>query len=82
MKKNYNVSIEDNGACYLIVINEGTSERFVVRAFNTLGDAWRHIAWMYRIESQEFTVGKKQILVTDWIDGMMKAGYIDEKHYI
>ena len=82
MKKNYNVSIEDNGACYLIVINKGTSERFVVRAFYTLGDAWRHIEWMYRIESQEFTVGKKQIPVADWIDGMMKAGYIDEKHYI
>lgn len=77
MKKNYNVSIDDNGAGYLIVINKGTSERFVVCALNTLGEAWRHIEWMYRIESQEFTVGEKQIPVTDWIAGMMVAGYID-----
>ena len=51
MKKDYNVSIDDNGAGFLVVINKGTSERFVVCAFNTLGEAWRHIEWMYRIES-------------------------------
>ena len=77
MKKNYNVSIDDNGAGFLVVINKGTDERFVVNAFSTLGAAWRHIEWMYRIESQEFTVGEKEVPVTEWIDGMKKAGYID-----
>lgn len=77
MKKNYNVSIEDNGAGFLVVINKGTSERFVACAFNTIGEAWRQIEWMYIIESQEFTVGKTQIPVTEWIDGMKKSGYLD-----
>ena len=77
MKKNYNVSIDDNGAAFLVVINKGSSERFVVGAFNTLGEAWKHIEWMYRVESQEFDVGPKGILVTEWINGMKKAGYLD-----
>lgn len=77
MKKNYNVSIEDNGACFLIVINKGTDNRFVVNSFSTLSMAWAHIKWMYQIETQEFTVGNKQIPVTEWIDGMKKAGYLD-----
>lgn len=79
MKKNYNVSIDDNGASFLLVINNCTSGRFVVGAFNTLGEAWKHIEWMYQIESQEFTVGKKGILVTKWIKGMKQAGYLDNK---
>lgn len=77
MKKNYNISIDDNGAAFLIIINKYTGQRFVVGAFNTLGEAWRHIEWMYRIESQEFTVGKEQILVTEWIRRMKKAGYLE-----
>lgn len=77
MKKNYNVIIDDNGAGFLVVINKGTSERFVINAFSTLGEAWKHIKWMYQIESQEFTVGGKEIPVTEWIDGMKKAGYLD-----
>ena len=77
MKKNYNVSIDYNGAGFLVVINNGTSERFVVGAFNTLGEAWKHVEWMYQIESQEFTVGKKGTPVTEWIDVMKKAGYLD-----
>ena len=52
MRKNYNVSIEDNGATYLIVINKGTEQRFVVGYENSLGNAWRKIEWMYKIESQ------------------------------
>lgn len=76
MKKNYNVSVEDNGATYLIVINKGT-ERFVVGHESSLGLAWERIEWMYRIESQEFTVGKKEVPVTEWIDGMKKAGYLE-----
>ena len=77
MKNNYNVSIDDNGAAFLVVINKGTSERLVVAGFSTLAAAWAHIEWMYRIEQQEFTVVKKDIPVTEWIDGMRKAGYID-----
>ena len=77
MKNKYNVSIDDNGAAFLVVINKGTSERLVVAGFSTLAAAWAHIEWMYRIEQQEFTVGKKDIPVTEWIDGMRKAGYID-----
>lgn len=77
MKKNYNVSIEDNGATYLIVINKGTEDRLVIGYENSLGRAWERIKWLYQIESQEFTVGKKAVPVTDWIDGMKKAGYMD-----
>ena len=81
MKKNYNVSIEDNDAAFLVVINKGTYERLVVASFSILAEAWAHIVWMYRIEQQEFTVGKKGIPVIDWIDGMKKAGYIEEQGY-
>lgn len=77
MKKNYNVRIDDNGTAFLVVINMGTEQRLVVGAFSALGEAWKHIEWMYKIESQEFTVGKKGIPVTEWIDGMKKAGYLD-----
>lgn len=78
MKKNYNVSIDDNGTAFLVVINNGTSERLVVAAFRTLAEAWARIEWMYRIEQQEFTVGKKDIPVIEWIDGMRKAGYLED----
>ena len=77
MKKNYNVRVDDNGTAFLVVINMGTEQRLVVGAFSALGEAWKHIEWMYQIESQEFTVGKKGIPVTEWIDGMKKAGYLD-----
>lgn len=77
MKKNYNVSIEANGATYLIVINKGSDMRLVVGCESSLGKAWERIKWMYQIESQEFTVGKKNVPVTEWIEGMKKAGYID-----
>ena len=77
MKKIYNVRVNDNGAAFLVVINMGTEQRLVVGAFSELGEAWNHIEWMYKIESQEFTVGKKGIPVTEWIDGMKKAGYLD-----
>ena len=77
MKKNYNVTVEDNGAAFLVVLNKGTSERFVVAAFKTLGEAWKHVEWLYKIESQDFTVGKNEIAVTEWINGMHKTGYLD-----
>lgn len=56
MLKNYIVSIEDNGAAYLIVVNAGSDDRIVVGAEESLGDAWRKIKWMHDIESQEFFV--------------------------
>ena len=69
MKKDYNVSIDDNGAAFLVVINKNSKpQRLVVGAFSTLGDAWRHIKWMYEIEQQEFTVGKHAVPVTEWIE--------------
>ena len=67
-----NVMINDNGAAFMIEVNG-----LIVAHFNTLGDAWKHIEWMYRIATQTFTVGKKETIVTDWIDGMKKAGYLD-----
>ena len=72
-----NVRIYDNGSTFCIMVNG-----LIVEAKNSLGDAWRHIQWMYEIASQEFTVGEKKIPVRQWLEGMMKAGYIDEKHYI
>lgn len=77
MKKNYNVTIEDNGATYLIVVKTGADDRLIVGYKSSLGEAWEHIVWLYRIECQDFTVGKKEIPVTEWIDGMKKAGYLD-----
>lgn len=77
MKKNYNVSVEDNGSAFLVVINDGTDNRFVIGAENSLGKAWERIVWLYRIESQEFTVGRKQVPVAEWIAGMKKSGYLD-----
>ena len=39
-----NVRIEDNGGGFLIVVrDEALNMRLVVAAFQTLGDAWRHI---------------------------------------
>lgn len=77
MKKEYNVRVEDNGSTYLLVLNKGTEQRLVIGAFVSLGQAWEQIEWMYRIETQEFTVGEKKIPVTDWVEGMKKAGYLD-----
>lgn len=72
-----NVNIYDNGAAFCVTVNG-----MIVEAKNTLGDAWRHIQWMYEIASQEFTVGDKKVPVKEWISGMMKAGYLDKKHYV
>ena len=77
MKKNINVSIDDNGSAFLLVMSNDSEQRFVMSAHQTLGDAWRQIYWLYQIESQEFTVGKKEIPVTEWIKGMKQAGYLE-----
>ena len=77
MTKNMNVRIEDNGAAFLLVINNNSEQRFVISTHRTLSEAWRKICWLYQIESQQFTVGKKEIPVTEWIKGMKQEGYIE-----
>lgn len=69
-----NVTIHDNGAAFMICA-DGT----IVHACNSLGDAWRHIVWMYMVASQRFTVGKDKTPVVEWMRGMYKAGYLDDK---
>ena len=71
-----NVRIHDNGAAFCVMVNG-----LIVCAKSSLGAAWRHIQWMHEVASQNFTVGKKEIPVRVWLEGMMKAGYLDEKHY-
>lgn len=77
MNKNINVRIDDNGSAFLLVISNGSEQRFVISAHNTIGDAWRAIKWLYQIETQEFTVGNKEVPVKEWIKGMVQAGYIE-----
>ena len=69
-----NVTIYDNGAGYMICINN-----MIVHHCSSLGNAWRHIIWMYRIASQEFTVGKDKVPVKIWMRKMYDAGYLDDK---
>ena len=69
-----NITIYDNGAAYMICAN-GT----IVHACNSLGDAWRHIVWMYMVASQKFTVGKDNVPVLNWMERMYKQGYLDDK---
>jgi hypothetical protein len=67
-----NVTITDNGAAYMIAVNG-----LIVDHKSSLGAAWEHLIWMHRIAQQTFTVGKKQIPITQWIEGMKMAGYLD-----
>lgn len=69
-----NITIYDNGAAFMICA-DGT----IVHACNSLGDAWRHIVWMYRVASQRFTVGESKTPVKEWIRQMYKQGYLDDK---
>lgn len=78
MKKNCNVDIEYNGAAFLLVINNDTLDRLVVAKYKTLTKTRARIVWMYRIDHQEFTVGKKGIPVIEWIAEMKRMGYIEE----
>ena len=71
-KKMMNVTIQDNGGAYVVSVNG-----LVTSAHSSLGNAWRHIEWMYRVASQRFTVGKNEIPVIEWLEGMHKAGYLD-----
>ena len=70
--KMMNVRIIDNGSAYVVSVNG-----LITSAHNSLGNAWKHIEWMHRVASQKFTVGEKEVPVTEWIAGMRKAGYLD-----
>lgn len=67
-----NVNIYDNGAAFMI-----TANGLIVKACNSLCEAWRHIVWMYEVASQKFTVGKNRVPVVEWIELMKKIGYLD-----
>jgi hypothetical protein len=67
-----NVEIKDNTAAFLVTVNG-----LIVAHFDTLGGAWGHIVWMYRIASQNFTVGKKRVPVVEWIEHMVAVGYLE-----
>lgn len=72
MKDIPNVTICDNGACFMIQV-----DGLQVKSCLTLGDAWNYIVWMYKVVNQKFTVGKKEIPVSEWIDLMKKLSFID-----
>lgn len=74
MKKMMNVRVDDNGSAFILVVSNGSEQRFVISAHSTLMKAWEQIKWMYEIETQEFTVGKKEIPVRQWIENMTAAG--------
>lgn len=67
-----NVSIYDNGAAFMI-----TANGLIVKACNSLGEAWRHIEWMHGVASQKFTVGKNYVPVVEWLEHMKRIGYLD-----
>ena len=67
-----NITIHDNGSGFCVDVDGLT-----VLVASSLGNAWRHIKWMYEVASQKFTVGKEQMPVTDWICRMRVAGYLD-----
>ena len=67
-----NVTIHDNGSGFCIDVDGLT-----VLVESSLGNAWRHIKWMYEVASQKFTVGKEKMPVRDWIRRMKCAGYLD-----
>lgn len=55
-----------------------TVNGIIVNGFSTLGAAWNHIAWMYKVATQNFTVGKKEIPVEDWLSHMIAVGFLEE----
>ena len=68
-----NVRVMDNGAAFCVTV-----DGMIVDAFSTLGGAWNRIAWMYRIASQEFTVGEKKIPVQEWIEAGIHYGWLEK----
>ena len=66
-----NVTVHDNGSGLCIDVNGLT-----VLVASSLGNAWRHIKWMYEVASQKFTVGPSRVPVVEWIARMKKLGYL------
>lgn len=64
-----NVKIYDSGSAFCVSV-----DGLIVHASNSLGGAFKHIRWMYKVASQKFTVGEKAVPVAEWIEGMRKAG--------
>lgn len=67
-----NITIHDNGSAFCVCV-----DGLITSAHNTLGGAWRHIEWMHKVASQDFTVGAEKTPVTDWISGMHRVGFLD-----
>lgn len=67
-----NVRIHDNGAAFLVTV-----DGLITSAHSSLGDAWRHIEWMYRIACQDFTVGISKTPAFEWVTNMHKQGYLN-----
>lgn len=67
-----NIRIMDNGSAFLVCL-----DGLITSTHSSLGDAWRHIEWMYAVASQRFTVGEQEIPVKEWLQNMHKAGYLD-----
>ena len=67
-----NIEIYNNGVAFRITVNG-----LIVESFNTLEAAWNHIAWMHKVATQEFTVGKNKVPVKEWIDYMVTIGLMD-----
>ena len=65
------VTVFDNGSCFMVCV-----DGLMTCGFNSLGGAWEHIAWMYRVAMQEFTVGK--IPVKKWLENGIKYGWLEK----
>lgn len=68
-----NVTVYDNGACFMVCVNG-----LMTCGFSSLGQAWNHIAWMHRVASQKFTVGKNEVPVEEWLENGIKSGFLEK----
>ena len=71
-RKLQNITIYDNGAGFCVMV-----DGLIINCCRSLGDAWRHIQWMYEVASQIFTVGKHHIHIKTWLQNMKAAGILD-----
>ena len=67
------VRIYDNGAGFAVTLNG-----IIIDVFSSLGNAWRHIAWMHRVASQKFLVGDSKLPVEEWIEAGIRNGFFDK----
>ena len=71
-----NITIHDNGSGFCVDL-----DGLPVLVASSLGNAWRHIKWMYEVASQRFTVGTNRVPVVEWIRRMMKIGFLEEEYH-